>query len=117
MKVVMIVEENKCLRELYRLALNNQGYRTCTYSSGGEALKFLNSNSIDLIILDMKLDDNSCFSVLEKLLIGQENFKIVLTSSNNIVRYNEITWLADAFLEESADLSEMVQTVNNLLSA
>ena len=117
MKVVMIVEENKCLRKLYRMALNNQGYQTYTYSSGDDALEFLGGNSIDLIILDMKLDDGTCFEVLKKLLINQEDFKIVLTSSNNIVRHNEITWLADAFLEESANLSEMVQTVNELLSA
>jgi len=117
LKVVMIVEENKYLRKLYRMALTNQGYQTCTYSSGDKALESLHSNSIDLIILDMKLDDDICFNVLEKLLINQEDFKIVLTSSNNIVRHNEITWLADAFLEESANLSEMIRTVNNLLSA
>jgi DNA-binding response OmpR family regulator len=118
MKTVLIVEKNKYSRELYRKALTAQGYKIYTYESGEDALKHSGRNiHADLVILNLKMDDDTCFSVLEKLLYDSRNFKIVLTSANTIFRFNEITWLADAFFEEPANLPEMMKTVNNLLSA
>jgi DNA-binding response OmpR family regulator len=117
LKIILIVEKNKHLRESYRIALNDRGYETYALSSGEEALRFLgHENNVDLVVLDLKMDNFKSITIFEKLLAARENFKIILNSASSIYKHNKLTWLADAFLVKPFSLSELRNTVDTLLA-
>ncbi|MBD2336637.1 response regulator [Calothrix sp. FACHB-156] len=70
-KQVLIVDDDDHLRELVQACLEDLGgWKTLTASSGKEALKITQTETIDAILLDVSMPDMDGFAVFEKL---QEN--------------------------------------------
>ncbi|MFO7915309.1 MAG: response regulator [Candidatus Krumholzibacteriales bacterium] len=66
-KVVMIVDDNVELLEELSELLSGSGYRIITFSNGSEALDHARNSPPDLILLDLKMDGKSGFSVAQEL--------------------------------------------------
>ncbi|BAY30731.1 response regulator receiver domain protein [Nostoc carneum NIES-2107] len=70
-KKVLIVDDDDHLRELVQACLEDLGgWKTLTAPSGKEALKIVQTATIDAILLDVSMPDMDGFVVFEKL---QEN--------------------------------------------
>jgi DNA-binding NtrC family response regulator len=67
MKTVLVVEDEKALREGLRRLLSRQGYRVLTAENGLEALNIVGSNTIDVILCDLKMPVMGAIEVLEKV--------------------------------------------------
>ena len=52
---VLVVDDEKSLRDFVRKNLEIRGYKVITASNGLEAMAAFNSNSIDLVILDIMM--------------------------------------------------------------
>ncbi len=53
---ILVVDDVKEQRELATAMLNNLGYRVSAVSSGEEAVAYLKTNKVDLLVLDMIMD-------------------------------------------------------------
>jgi CheY-like chemotaxis protein len=53
---ILVVDDVKEQREIASMILTDLGYRVTTMASGEEAVEYLASNSVDLIVLDMIMD-------------------------------------------------------------
>jgi DNA-binding response OmpR family regulator len=53
--LILVVEDDRVLRELYRVALTLSNYAVHTSEDGLEALRFLETESPDVILLDLNL--------------------------------------------------------------
>lgn len=67
---ILIVDDEKEIRDLIDIYLRNEGYDTLKASDGMEALNILNNNDVQLIILDVmmpKLDGiQACMKIREE---------------------------------------------------
>lgn len=114
--MIMVVDDDEDVRFLCERELRNWGYVTLSASSGLEALQFLNENpNVDLIILDIKMPTMNGFEVLKKLRDRNISVPVILYSDYSTYRDNFLSWLADAFLTKSSDLSELKKKVKQLL--
>jgi len=114
--MIMVVDDDEDLRLLCERHLRDWGYGTLSASSGLEALQFLNENpNVDLIILDIKMPTMSGIEVLKKLRARNINVPVILYSDYSTYRDNFLSWLADAFLTKSSDLTELKDKVKQLL--
>ncbi len=52
-KKVLIVDDNRLSREVYRQALEKEGYKVILASDGKEGLDIVNAERVDLILLDL----------------------------------------------------------------
>ena len=52
---ILIVDDEKGIREGLRLFLKREGHQTFTAADGREALEILEKNEIDLVISDLKM--------------------------------------------------------------
>lgn len=57
MLTILIVDDNDDLRNLVRIQLQKHGYTCLEAASGCEALEVLESNSADLVLMDMNMPE------------------------------------------------------------
>ncbi|MFD0521140.1 response regulator [Paractinoplanes durhamensis] len=55
--VVLVVEDDRELREVVRRYLERAGHAVHTTGSGAEALSLLDTGGVDLVVLDLGLPD------------------------------------------------------------
>lgn len=66
-KTILIIEDDKFLRDIIVRHLNESGYRTITAVTGEEALRFASEAQPNLIIVDIVLSGISGLDVMDSL--------------------------------------------------
>jgi signal transduction histidine kinase/ActR/RegA family two-component response regulator len=69
---ILVVDDESLQREIACEILNKLGYKTNSVSSGNEAVKYLNNNSADLIIIDM---------IMNPGINGRETYKKIIKNN------------------------------------
>jgi two-component system cell cycle response regulator DivK len=64
---ILVVEDNAVNRKLARNVLRSRGYRVCEAASGEEALKLLQKQSVDLVLMDIQLPGMDGLEVVRRL--------------------------------------------------
>jgi DNA-binding response OmpR family regulator/tetratricopeptide (TPR) repeat protein len=64
---ILIIEDNDNLAQMLKKFLAGQGHAVHTVSRGEDALRILTSNTVDLILLDLKLPDMTGFDFIGRL--------------------------------------------------
>jgi DNA-binding NtrC family response regulator len=67
MKTVLIVEDEKALRDGLRRILSREGYAALICQNGLEALDIIASNNIDVVVCDLKMPLMGAIELLERL--------------------------------------------------
>ncbi len=115
MKKILVVEDEESLRLLYEEELKNEGYNVVTVESGEEAIDLLEKNGIDLVVLDIRLTGINGLEALEEMLLKNRNLKVIINTAYANYKDDFSSWLADAYLIKSSDLTELKATIKNLL--
>jgi len=66
-KVIMIVDDNVELLEELSELLSVRGYQTRTFSNGSDAVEHARKSPPDMLLLDLKMDGKSGFTVAQEL--------------------------------------------------
>jgi DNA-binding response OmpR family regulator len=86
-------------------------------SSGQEALNQIDNEKYpDLVILDIKMEDKDGLEVLDELRGKHKGLPVILNSAYSTYKNDFTSWLADAYLVKSPDLSELKEKVRELLT-
>ncbi len=64
---ILIVDDSRVCRMLYRKELNEGGYETIEAKDGVEALKVIQETEVDLVILDIEMPNMNGYEVCERL--------------------------------------------------
>lgn len=84
MKHILIVDDNKTNLTSAKLVLNDI-YKVTPVISGAQALKFLENNTTDLILLDINMPEMDGFEVMEKIRENEKsaNIPIIFLTADN----------------------------------
>lgn len=89
---ILIVDNEKIQRDIVSQLLQSLGYKTKTAENGEKALSYLATNTVDLVILDMVMDENisglETFNKIKELNYTQK--VMVMTGFSNIGDVNSI---------------------------
>lgn len=78
---ILIVDDEKTLRESIQLVLDEEGYQTKTSSDGLEALELIKNEQFDVVITDIKMPNLDGMSLLNQAnKISPDTFFIVMTA-------------------------------------
>ena len=117
MKTILIVDDDENDRVMCERELRNEGYLVRSVSSGSEALQFVEKNpQIDLIILDIKMAPLDGMRVLKQLRAKKVFIPVILYSDYSTYKEDFHTWLAEAYLTKSSDLTELKEKVKEFLN-
>jgi len=98
---VLIVEDDASNREVVRMVLEMSGHRVFSAGSGGEALERAAEGPFDVVLLDLKLPDQSGGEISAALRARLSPApRIIITSGTSIDAAEATTLGAEAVLEK-----------------
>ena len=78
---VLIVDDEKAIRDSIQIVLEEEGYKTDTSSDGKEALEKIKENNYDVVITDIKMPNMDGMELLKAASkISSETFFIIMTA-------------------------------------
>jgi DNA-binding response OmpR family regulator len=114
---ILIVEDDPNLCLLYSSEFAEDGYEVVTAQSGSEALAILAAGLPDLVVLDIRMEPMDGLELLDHLMLRQKGMPVVINSAYPSFKGDFSTWGADAYVVKSSDLTELKDTVRQLLAA
>lgn len=109
---VLVVEDEQEISDLLRLYLENEGFRVVVGETGAKALALVESDAIDLGILDVMLPDMNGFDLCGKLR-QTEVFPIIMLTAKNtdMDKIHGLTMGADDYVTKPFQPLELVARV------
>ncbi len=120
-KKILLVEDDVFVQDIYNLKLKQEGFDVTCATNGVEAIKYLEEDLPDLVLLDMVMPYMDGIEVLEKIQKKEEwkNLKIImLTNLSEKDRVNEILerGVNDYIIKSHFTPSEVVEKIRAAIS-
>ncbi|MBM3307685.1 MAG: response regulator [Candidatus Eisenbacteria bacterium] len=116
MTKLLVVDDEKNIRRLYESELKQEGYEVDTAESAEDALKLIAKSPPDLVILDIRLDGMDGIDCLRTIMEKRRDLPVILNSAYSTYKQDFASWMADAYVVKSADLTELKQKVREVLA-
>ena len=115
-QTILIVDDEKEIRDLIEIYLMNEGYNTIKASNGNEALELVSKNNIDLIILDVMMPEKDGVQACMELR-KTSNIPVIMLSakSQDMDKILGLTSGADDYLTKPFNPLEVVARVKSQL--
>ena len=111
MPKILFVDDEPGLRLLYFDEFSEEGYEVFTAADCSEAAQRLEAGDIDLVVLDIQLKQESGLGLLQNIVKKQKDLPVILCSAYNCYKDDFSSWLADAYIVKSSDLSELKREI------
>ncbi len=115
---ILIIDDEETQREISLTLLNELGYSVFTVSSGENAIKFLDNNSVDLCVLDMIMEPGiDGLDTYKKIIKIHPNIKVVIVSGySESDRVKEALNLgANSYVSKPYTIEKIGIAIKNLL--
>src|SRR6185436_10879810 len=114
---ILIVEDEENLQEALKLNLELEGYEVSCVGTGLEALKKLDGEMFDLVIMDVMLPEVDGITVTESLRLQHNEVPILIVSakSSGADRVMGLKKGADDYLVKPFNLEELFLRVEKLI--
>jgi two-component system alkaline phosphatase synthesis response regulator PhoP len=114
---ILLVEDEENLHEALKLNLEMEGYEVTSSYDGNEALKAVQNEYFDLIIMDIMLPGIDGISITENIRLQQNEVPILILSAKNTGsdRVMGLKKGADDYLTKPFNLEELLLRVEKLI--
>ncbi len=112
---ILVVDDEKGIRDLYRLELEAAGYAVEVAADSRSALKILGEAKVDLVLLDIKLKGESGLDLLQTLSREHQGLPVLLSSAYSCYKSDFSSWLAEGYVVKSSDMGELKSEVRKIL--
>ena len=113
---LLIVEDDITIRQGLKFYLEQENFNVISVEFAGDAIKTINNNHIDLILLDVNLPDMDGFELLKKIKKIKDIPIIFLTANDlevSVVRGLDMG--ADDYITKPFKARELVSRIKNVL--
>ncbi len=118
-ETILIVDDEKNIRDIYSTALKEFGYKIITANSGEDALLIFNEKhqSIDLVILDLGMPGMGGFKCMLEMKKSAPDSKIIIASGYSEVFQTEdmIKSGASGFIQKPFKLKAVLEKIREVL--
>lgn len=114
---ILVVDDDKNIRFFIKEALEINHYTVHTVSNGVEALKVLENNYIDLIIVDIMMPKMNGYEFTKEVRLANPSIPILMVSAKQLSEDRKKGFLVgiDDFMTKPIDLEELLLHVKALL--
>ncbi len=116
MAKLLVVDDESSIRLLYAQELADEGYQVVTAGTAGEAVDKLQAEEFDLVVLDIKLKNESGLDLLQKIVKERHDMPVILCTAFSCYKDDFSAWLADGYVVKSSDLTELKEEIRKVLA-
>jgi two-component system nitrogen regulation response regulator NtrX len=117
-KTILVADDEKGIRDTLKRLLEYEGYRVALAEDGTEALRKTENETVDLVLLDIKMPGIDGMEVLSRLHQSQPGLPVVIISGHGTIQTAvEATRLgAFDFIEKPVDADRILLVIRNGLA-
>jgi two-component system, response regulator, stage 0 sporulation protein F len=115
MKKILVVDDEENIRQLYREEFEEMGFEVATVPDGARALEKMDAAKFDLVTLDMRMPDMDGIETLRKMKEKDRALPIIICTAYEEYKQDFASWISDAYIVKSADMTLLRETVKKLL--
>lgn len=115
MSRLLVVDDEANIRLLYSQELADEGYEVVTAANPREAVEKLQGQDFDLVVLDIKLKNESGLDLLQQIVKERQNLPVILCSAFSCYKDEFSAWLADGYVVKSSDIKELKDEIRKVL--
>lgn len=116
MHTLLLVDDNKNIREFCRRELEKCGYRVLTAAHGLEALNLCDAGSPDVVVLDIRMPGISGLETTQRLFSLYPDIPVILhTAHKGDLAFDFPGGHVRALVEKSDDLEGLKDTIAQVL--
>src|SRR5690349_4400852 len=116
MERLLVVDDEANLRLLYAQELSDEGYQVVTAGSTHEAVQKLEESPFDLVVLDIKLKNESGIELLQRIVKERHTLPVILCTAFSCYKDDFSAWLADGYVVKSSDMQELKDEIRRVLA-
>lgn len=117
MSKILVIDDEKYIREWYSAEFHDEGYEVCTAASRHQLLKRISAFKPDVIILDIRMIDCDGLELLQEIRESCHDLGIVICSAYDSYKYDIRAVAADYYVIKSFDLTKLKTAVLRVLEA
>lgn len=114
---ILVVDDDKNTRLLFRAILENEKYTVYTASNGAEAMEVMDKNHVDLVVLDIMMPKMDGYEFTKTLRETDNDLPILMISAKQMPQDKKKGFLVgtDDYMAKPIDEEEMVLRIKALL--
>ena len=116
---ILITDDEKSIRNALREILEFENYSVLEAENGEEALRIIQTETVDLVLLDIKMKGMDGIEVLEKIKETNTELPVIMISGHGNIKIAVEATKTGAFdfLEKPPDLNRLLISVRNALKS
>jgi DNA-binding response OmpR family regulator len=114
---ILVVDDDKNTRLLFRAELESAGYTVVTATDGREALEVMDREHVDLVVLDIMMPNMDGYEFTRLLRESQNNLPILMVSAKQLPADKHKGFIVgtDDYITKPIDGEEMLYRIRALL--
>ena len=114
---ILVVDDDKNTRRLYKAVLENANYHVFTAENGEDAFEVMDREHIDLIVLDIMMPKMDGYEFTKIVRDSQETLPILMVSAKQLLEDKKKGFLVgtDDYMTKPIDEEEMLLRIKALL--
>lgn len=117
---ILVVDDEENIRMFYKEELEEDGYCVNIAESGIEALRMIEESIIfnapyDIATLDIRMPWMDGIITCRRIKKQWPELPVIISTAYREYKKDFETWAADAYIEKSADLTELKETIRRLI--
>ena len=118
MSAILVVDDEKNIREGLRQAFSDEGYTVYIAQNGGEALAILKKEEIDLVITDLRMPEMNGEELLQKIQARWSAIQVVILTGHGTIKTAVETMRNGAydFVTKPINLEHLFELVKRAIS-
>jgi DNA-binding response OmpR family regulator len=115
-RTILLVDDDRSVRELVCRVLEGENYQVVRSVNGAQALDAADSQSIDLVLLDLNMPEKNGWETFEKLTFKHSLVPVIIITARSNQLFTALNAGAAALMEKPLDFPKLLATISYLLA-
>ena len=113
---LLVIDDESNIRLLYSQELIEEGHEVVTAATATEAVERLSDGDFDLVVLDIKLKNESGLDLLQRIVKERHEIPVILSTAFSCYKDDFSAWLADGYVVKSSDPQKLKDEITRVLA-